>query len=317
MEDVIIHIGYNKSASTFLQKKIPHLPVNYLLLVGPERKYLDMIVSKTALDVSAIHRWINLEIKQKYGDNIHNRLLLSHEDLAGLLTSNTPEMAYATAQNLKQIFPNAKILIIIRNQIDYLLSLYAFRVAVKGAETHNLNHFIKEISKRGVFTQLQYHLLIKRYQDLFGASSVLVLPMEMLKKAPEEMFEKIFSFIGAPSQPIQTSDMVNVSTKNLAVLFIFRCLNWIFNLFHSLVMFFTPRNFKAKVSFNIRYYYNRFKRNSAPILNRLFYSSSSLDSKSLLIEEEILSLIKESNMWIKRNLSIDLGSLGYPIYDTN
>lgn len=316
MDDVIIHIGYPKSASTFLQTKIfPNLPLHYLMLVGPNRKYLDMVVSKTALDINELQNWINAEVKKQRANNTYQILLLSHEELAGIPNNNNPEIAYATAQNLKRLFPNAKILIIIRNQIDYLLSLYAFRVGVKGAETKNFNQFIQRMGKSGLFEYLQYHRLIQKYQDLFGASQVLVFPMEMLKKDPDTMLKEMFAFMGVSPQPISPSSSVNVSAKNLAVLFIFRCINWAFNLFHSLVMFFTPRKLKVKVSFTLRYYFNRFKRSSAPILSRFFYFAPSLDSKNLTLEEKTLALIKESNMWIQKNLQINLSALNYPMND--
>jgi hypothetical protein len=48
------------------------------------------------------------------------------------------------------------------------------------------------------FEYLEYHRLIARYQDLFGAANVLVLPYELLRARPRDFIEKVSGFVGLP-----------------------------------------------------------------------------------------------------------------------
>jgi len=155
MESQVIHIGYHKSASTFLQKQVfPFLPINYLFFAGENREYLDLIESENNPNPELIHSWVAREISRKYPTGKHDVTVLSHEELSGHPHGYKSISPFTTAKNLKRTFPDAKILIIIRNQLDYLTSIYTFRVAIKGYEIRNFSSFLGEEEEKGLIDHL-------------------------------------------------------------------------------------------------------------------------------------------------------------------
>src|SRR3990172_1915635 len=111
METTVIHIGYHKSASTFLQQQVfPLLPVNYLFFAGENREYLNRIESDTTLNPEQIRSWVANEIARKYPTSKHEVTVLSHEELSGHPHGYKSISPFTTAKNLKRTFPDAKIL---------------------------------------------------------------------------------------------------------------------------------------------------------------------------------------------------------------
>ena len=129
MDKVIIHIGYHKSASTFLQEEVfARLPVNYLFFEGLDRQVLHIVESEKEPDHEAVYSWINRELAKRYPDNNKEITVLSHEELSGHPHGYNKFSSFTTANNLRTLFPMARILIIVRNQFDYIASLYGFRI---------------------------------------------------------------------------------------------------------------------------------------------------------------------------------------------
>src|SRR5690606_29127740 len=69
------------------------------------------------------------------------RLLISHERLSGHSHGYGVVDAHRVLANLKAVFPDARIIAVVRNQLDFLLSLYCFRVAVRGEEHRSFQDF--------------------------------------------------------------------------------------------------------------------------------------------------------------------------------
>jgi sulfotransferase family protein len=203
MKNVIIHIGFHKSASTFRQSDVfPQLPVRYVFLAGPSRQMLDMAESEKEFDANALREWIVQETAEEHKKSGDEPTIISHEELSGHPHGYDIVDPITTARNLKEAFPEAKILIIIRNQFDYLTSIYTFRVAIKGAEYRSFDRFLTEEGKKGLFAHLEYHQLVKHHIELFGREQVLVLPMEYLRARPEEFFHDLTGFIGVPNESV-------------------------------------------------------------------------------------------------------------------
>lgn len=144
MKNLIIHIGYHKTASTFLQDEIfPVLPVNYICLAGRKRKILDMVESKENFNAGILREWAMSEVV-KNNKVVQDTTIMSQEELSGHPSGYKSIDPFLIAGNLKDAFPNAKIFIVIRNQFNYIKSIYAYRVAVKGADYRSFNRFIFE-----------------------------------------------------------------------------------------------------------------------------------------------------------------------------
>ena len=290
MDKVIIHIGYHKSASTFLQENaFPQLPVNYVFLSGPRRQMLDMVESKVIFDANVLRKWIMQEIEKNYACKRRKVTIISHEELSGHPHGYKIIDPITNAHHLKNAFPNAKILIIIRNQFDYLTSIYSFRVVLKGQESRSFKRFLLEEEKKGIVDHLEYHRLIEDYIKLFGKERVLILPMEYLKISPNVFSDLLSSFVGVPVKLSMKNRPKNVSTKLLYVLSIWRLINYIFNSLLIAILYLTGEDYSKfeptinKEYYNfikLRYAYYAFKRKSTKLLNKVFYGTRKVNIES-------------------------------------
>ena len=326
MNNIIIHIGYHKSASTFLQKDVfPQLPVNYVFLSGPYRQILDMVESDIEFDADSLLKWIIQEIEQKYHGDRKEITIISHEELSGHPHGYRIINPITTAQNLKEAFPNAKILIIIRNQFDYLTSIYTFRVAIKGQECRSFKQFLSEEERMGLFDHLEYHRLIKYYIELFGRERVLVLPMEYLKMSPDEFLRELTDFMEVPIELVSKHRPRNVSTKLIYVLSIWRPINYIF--YHLLLVMlflsgkdksqFEPDVYKGYYPFiRLRYAYYAFKGRTTKFLNKIFSGTRPINIESYSNYHQLVDRFGKSNDHLEEMIGFDLTEFKYPVRNT-
>lgn len=187
-DNTLIHVGYHKTASTFLQTNVfPKMPVNFVMLDEAQLKW---IRSVHAADLNKFRLWFDKEISEN-GEKTNKINILSHEALSGHPHGYEQETPFQISQNLAKMFPNAKILVIIRNQFNYIMSLYTYRVSIKGHEYRSFEKFMEEEGEKGLYKHLEYHALVENYQRLFGVENVLVLPVELLSRAPDQFIKKM------------------------------------------------------------------------------------------------------------------------------
>ncbi len=112
---------------------------------------------------------------------------------------------------IHSLYPNAKLIAILRNPIDRAYSHY--RNAIKAGEIKESESFesfsAREVSvlEQGLFTQQ-----LTRYFELFPREQVLILIQEDIEKSPEAFMERIFTFLGVDSTfvPTMLHTQVNV-----------------------------------------------------------------------------------------------------------
>jgi len=308
MKSIFIHIGYHKTASTYLQKHFfPKLPVNFIFL--KDKKIKDLLQSRKFKKKTFLN-WLKRKIKKKYGSKNYSLTIISQEQLSGHAHGNKKINPKIVAQNLKTAFPRAKILIVIRNQLDYLLSIYAYRIAVKGYEIRSLNQFLKEEGKQGLFKKLEYDRLVKEYLTLFTKKNVLLLPMEMLKNSPQQFQQKITDFIDLPFFPLKTK-IVNPSTNLKQVINFWRPINRSFKRFLSLL-----RKLKIKTNNNyqaLRFAFYWLKQKTTPFLNLIFSFSNKLCLTTYPQYQKMKKRFKTSNQKLEKLTNLDLKKYSYPL----
>ena len=140
----LIHIGLYKTASTFLQKNIFTNIQNrdYIQNVDPglckQIKHLARQEAINHMNTGMVDSKALIEIKKSVKE--HNRdLIISSESFAGhpgLLFKDYRRIALT----LNKIFPEGKILLVIREQSSYLESLY--KHAVKKGSTMSIDDFL-------------------------------------------------------------------------------------------------------------------------------------------------------------------------------
>jgi sulfotransferase family protein len=216
----LVHVGYHKTASTWLQRRIFSDESLGYLEVRP-RTIIDQ-----AFIVCNPFRFDPADAAEFFADWEKNAadkgstLVISHERLSG-----QPQMGYIDsrpiADRIAATYPNAKILIVIREQRDMMLSVYKQHIMRFGKNTFDhmwRERTIREQRRPGpTYDMFEYHLMIGYYQKLFGADRVLVLPFEMLKQDAVAFVGEIQKFAGLPAPTEVPSSRDNVALAAAAV----------------------------------------------------------------------------------------------------
>ncbi len=199
MRAPLIHIGYNKTGSTWLQEEffpLQELGFHLLLEMEDRKQILRYIVKEHALyyDAGRVLSYYQNRVKES-GDLLP---VLSAERFSGDPHSGGYD-SVQIANRLKGLFPDARILIVTREQRSMLLSTYTQYVRAGG--TRSLRAYVNpaERGSRRVpqfdFRFFDYAPLVAYYRCLFGEDRVMVLPYEWFKEKPEYFLAKILRFV--------------------------------------------------------------------------------------------------------------------------
>lgn len=225
MNNVLIHIGYHKTGTTWLQQEVfsktssVFEPLSLNEKDGHSSLARDFIwgndgylLNPFDLNENSIYSHLK-EIKTKKG-NSDKIYVMTDERLSGSPHSSGFNSS-VISKRIKNIFPKGKILIVIREQNSWLLSNY-FQYLTAGG-THSLKKYLntKYDGKRPGFSpnHVFYHYLIQDYQNKFGKENVLVLPYELFRSEKSIFLEKISEFINKKIV-IDNKAFENVRNKN-------------------------------------------------------------------------------------------------------
>jgi hypothetical protein len=187
--DIILHIGYHKTGTTFLQKSV--FPNNSeIFYLGRswisnklERYFFDFsFINDSDFDakimndrfseiVDEIVRLQKIDIAQKKVLLISHESLHSGSDYFGLRIQEQ-------ADRLKQVFPNAKIIIGVRNQLKMIESNYTNYIHHGGKLSFNNFFNQSKLYNNGLRLKLRYDHLISLYFNYFKKENVHVMVFE-------------------------------------------------------------------------------------------------------------------------------------------
>lgn len=182
----IVHIGYHKTATTWLQKSVFPRTSSHDFL---PRK----VVQQAFLAAPGLHFDAD-EARHLLGIEGRNRpLLLSEENLSGYLHNGGLHgfLAPEVARRIKAALPEAHIVIFIRNQFDICRASYAQYVS-GGGTWGPRRYFDTARTMRGALTRpwkapmfelehFEFDRLVAHYDNLFGRERVHVYPYEALR----------------------------------------------------------------------------------------------------------------------------------------
>lgn len=203
--ETLIHIGYHKTASTWLQTHILDNPETLLKRFFSKKDIRDFIVLPHSLDFnsqSVKTHHLKLMEKAVTAENLSEDTIsvVSSERLSGHPHSGGYD-SKEIADRLKSCFPDAKVLIVIREQKSAISSCYLQYVKYGG--TCSIKDYVNP-PKRGLpviplfkFEHFDYVKLIQYYRNLFGKDKVLVLPYELFKDEPQKFYTQILEFSNA------------------------------------------------------------------------------------------------------------------------
>ncbi len=167
----LIHIGYPKTASTWFRENLFSKSSNYDLMTREDVANVFISPYGNCFDADKATEFI----KKIYSKN----LIVSDERLlGGMYSGGYNGFASAIiARRLQQVFPEAKILIFIRNQTDIIASTYYHYIMYGG--TYGINKFLFPqdyyiIQKLGLFSFefFNYYNTIEFYKSLFRKVSI-------------------------------------------------------------------------------------------------------------------------------------------------
>jgi hypothetical protein len=216
----LVHVGYHKTASTWLQRRIFSDESLGYLEVRPRTIIDQAFIVCNAFEFEPAGARTFFADWEKQAEEKNATLVISHERLSG-----QPQMGYIDsrpiADRIAATYPESKVLIVIREQRDMMLSVYKQHIMRFGKNTFDhmwRERTIREKRRPGpTYDMFEYHLMIGYYQKLFGAENVLVLPFEMLKSDAVGFVGEIQKFVGLPAPADVPISRDNVALASAAV----------------------------------------------------------------------------------------------------
>lgn len=166
---------------------------------GAEATELFVLLHSNKFDAVRIQKDMKARIAEMQ-DNVVP--VVSHEGLSGNFLGGLV-MVRDTPHRLHAVFPDACILIGVREQGSLIRSLYG--QYVMGGGVYGIDEFLGPDDHRPGFRppcdleRFEFDLTVATYQKLFGRERVLVLPQELLRSDPDRYMEMLMNFSGAHS----------------------------------------------------------------------------------------------------------------------
>ena len=209
LSDPLIHIGFHKTASTWLQRELFHPDSDYFCPLTPDRnlnsgKFIGKhfvrdherhLLSSFVMNTDAVHRAV--EAVLKYVDPGDRIPVISYERLSGNPHAGGFD-ARTIADRIKAGFPGARIFCVIREQKDIILSSYHQYLKIGG--TDSVADYLTRSydGRRPGFSPAAFNYidLVDYYYRLFSPENVLILPYEMLRDSASEFLGRLGDFTG-------------------------------------------------------------------------------------------------------------------------
>ena len=193
MNKLVVHVGYPKCASTFIQKKVfARIDCNYVC--GPETSVLcsdDFDKEEFLASLSATGHY----------DHSRSLTVISSPPISSPgLERYHPHYFDVAMQNLKCLNQDVKVIIIVRNQLELIKSWYVYSVT-RGLNTVTCKSFKSWLDED--FSVLNPELLLQSCTTHIGAEKMLVLPVELLSSDSELFVRYISEFLHSEVGPIE------------------------------------------------------------------------------------------------------------------
>lgn len=224
MKNIYIHIGIQKTGTTFLQELcFPYLKgLHYVHKKNYSTPPPDGIVGRLSRIANTNPLFLDLKKEKNELDCLlqsvkEETVLISYERLFGNTAFNFYDNFYTTS-SLKHLFPTAKIILVIRRQDDLLESLYkqCLRAYFCPTASDFLNYVDGRFEDPSYYStypsinarQLDFYKYARNYAEVFGRDNMTVLPYEMLKTDQKEFLNRLFDFMRVePFYPKENRDV--------------------------------------------------------------------------------------------------------------
>ncbi|HEX2803851.1 MAG TPA: hypothetical protein VHN55_07725 [Sphingomicrobium sp.] len=307
---LLIHIGFHKTGSTWLQQELLDNPAfGFTTQTGETRQQIIMRVGvpdPLSYDATAVasHYAPAIDEARKSGLT----LALSHERLSGHPSSGGRDRCMI-ADRLKSTFPESRILIVFREQRSLIQSMYSQHISAGGVES--LRRYLTTPEPGWLrkpsfaFELYEFDTLIRYYQQLFGTDRVLALPLELLQARPAEFASRISTFCGHPPVEPEDTRSKNVRRPQLMQL-VQRPLNMLF--FHNDL---SPGALLHVTRFHMRY--GKYARPLFNLITPKVLDDWILRRQRRIIDSMVGNRYAVSNRRTQEIVGLPLADLGYPV----
>lgn len=303
----IVHIGYPKTATTWFQTRFYPRVENHDYI--PHRRVREAFLYAHAF------RFEPHAARAQLGPNNGRPPILCEEELSGSCHTggHMGALSKEFAARIHSVLPQARIVVLIRNQVDMIAAVYA--QYVKRGGTHGARHFLfpghyrkgpwRRPYKKPLFSfdHFEYIGLIRHYRQLFGADNVQIFAFEAFRQDScgfvidfARQLELSFNGDGIDFGLVNTS--YRQRTLRIA----------------RIVNRFTCGNVVDKTCWIASNHHDRVQRGLEQF-DRTRLAGRPLSAEALL-GQDIVDFIREryaeSNRELARETGLPLGPLGYP-----
>ena len=305
---MFIHIGYPKTANSFLQRYIfPHHPeIEYWNCYRPRYAWLSDIVTLHDFDFDANE----IRLKAESLSSTAKVQLIPWERLSGNPYTGARD-SRIIADRLHAVFPEAKIIISIRHQLNMIDSLY--RQYIHQGGSSSFDRFLNLPLENTLYFSLNYlcyDRIVHYYRQLFGTRSVFVCLYESFNSSPHDFLGQLFSFMSVKEKSFHNKLFMKRANQGMSSLSI--SIARIFNRF-----IYSP-SFNPNPIISVRIINSRFfrrfllQRYLDPLLFNRISGQRSFISKEMRVE--LNDYFRSSNRSLLNMVDLPLKEYDYPLY---
>ncbi len=209
LSDPLVHIGFHKTASTWLQRELFHYDSEFFCPLSPDRnpnsgKFIGKhfvrdrdryLLSSFEMNTGVIQGQVETALgKIDPGSRVP---VISYERLSGNPHAGSFD-ARTIADRISAAFPMARIFCVIREQKDMILSTYFQYLKIGGTDPVRDYLTRSYDGRRPGFSPAAFNYLdlVAYYRGIFPPDNVLVLPYEMLRDAAGSFLPLLGDFTG-------------------------------------------------------------------------------------------------------------------------
>lgn len=191
----LVHLGFHKTATTLLQKH--YFTQEFGFHQMEPQEVISLLVEKFSTDGLGRGDQEKIAAATQEADASGLQLVLSHERLSGHPFSGAYDRD-AILRRVGQITPRAKIMVVFREQCDWIYSMWKQSI-VDGADI-SLDQFLSQTQHQSrrmpsfSFDVVDYNRLYDRLCADFGTENVLFLPFELLRKNEDAFLQRLADF---------------------------------------------------------------------------------------------------------------------------
>jgi hypothetical protein len=329
--NLIIHIGYPKTATTTIQNSFFRKckRIIYLNDILGSEFFQDVFYSAEGY-LEEKKDYYRKKIKSKTEDLNSNNAkvaIISSESFTSLsLVCNlqfkkgrSPRYIFnepnVIARKLgilfsdSDLFNEVKIMVSIRNQLEFIKSYYAeefishYKLYSETNTFHKFISFIIKSKHHFALNILNYYQTLLTYETIFGSKNIVLLVYEDLIYQKSEYFYKLSLAVFERNRNIRRYfESVNLNKKSYKDYYLAKPVSLIDPILTFKNKYFTKLNTGLKRN----KYYNKIKEQFSyqPKLKKLSYTEAEVTS----LNQEF----KESNMKLQKKYKVDLSKYNYP-----